>query len=189
MLPWLVLLGLLGDALQGCHASLTMRCSQAVVAAQAELLSTFACWSPSVSQLCSWLNNASHSAPSMRLRALVAAASAGMSNVSSARCSADRCPALTNLLVIIVGGIPIAMPTVLSVTLALGAFRLAKEGAIVARMSAVEEMAGGQPIQPGLDDMRWTVLLRDYMLSVEEMAGVPFSSHGDCSLQTTAELH
>lgn len=55
---------------------------------------------------------------------------------------ADRCPALTNLLVIIVGGIPIAMPTVLSVTLALGAFRLAKEGAIVARMSAVEEMAG-----------------------------------------------
>lgn len=31
------------------------------------------------------------------------------------------CPTLTNLLVIIVGGIPIAMPTVLSVTLALGA--------------------------------------------------------------------
>ena len=46
------------------------------------------------------------------------------------------------MLVIIVGGIPIAMPTVLSVTLALGAFELAKEGAIVARMSAVEEMAG-----------------------------------------------
>lgn len=46
------------------------------------------------------------------------------------------------MLVIIVGGIPIAMPTVLSVTLALGAFKLAKEGAIVARMSAVEEMAG-----------------------------------------------
>lgn len=32
-------------------------------------------------------------------------------------------------------GIPIAMPTVLSVTLALGAFTLAKEGAIVSRMS------------------------------------------------------
>lgn len=43
---------------------------------------------------------------------------------------------------IIVGGIPIAMPTVLSVTLALGAYQLAKQGAIVARMSAVEEMAG-----------------------------------------------
>mmetsp|Transcript_11130 Transcript_11130/g.33371 ORF Transcript_11130/g.33371 Transcript_11130/m.33371 type:complete len:1061 (-) Transcript_11130:545-3727(-) len=54
----------------------------------------------------------------------------------------EKCPTLTNMLVIIVGGIPIAMPTVLSVTLALGAFKLAKEGAIVARMSAVEEMAG-----------------------------------------------
>lgn len=55
---------------------------------------------------------------------------------------AGGCPTLTNMLVIVVGGIPIAMPTVLSVTLALGAARLAKEGAIVARMSAVEEMAG-----------------------------------------------
>ena len=39
---------------------------------------------------------------------------------------AEECPTLTNLLVIIVGGIPIAMPTVLSVTLALGAFKLAR---------------------------------------------------------------
>ncbi len=39
---------------------------------------------------------------------------------------AERCPTLTNMLVIIVGGIPIAMPTVLSVTLALGAFKLAR---------------------------------------------------------------
>lgn len=54
----------------------------------------------------------------------------------------EACPTLTNMLVILVGGIPIAMPTVLSVTLALGAAALAKEGAIVARMSAVEEMAG-----------------------------------------------
>jgi hypothetical protein len=37
--------------------------------------------------------------------------------------------------------------TVLSVTLALGAYQLAKAGAIVARMSAVEEMAGvGLPL-------------------------------------------
>lgn len=41
-------------------------------------------------------------------------------------CTAEKCPTLTNMLVIIVGGIPIAMPTVLSVTLALGAFKLAK---------------------------------------------------------------
>ena len=67
------------------------------------------------------------------------------SRVSSDGCAcgcAEGCPTLTNMLVIIVGGIPIAMPTVLSVTLALGAYKLAKEGAIVARMSAVEEMAG-----------------------------------------------
>jgi hypothetical protein len=55
---------------------------------------------------------------------------------------AEGCPTLTNMLVILVGGIPIAMPTVLSVTLALGAAKLAEQGAIVARMSAVEEMAG-----------------------------------------------
>lgn len=65
-----------------------------------------------------------------------------LSSKASCLCSADGCPTLTNMLVIIVGGIPIAMPTVLNVTLALGAFKLAKEGAIVARMSAVEEMAG-----------------------------------------------
>jgi magnesium-transporting ATPase (P-type) len=34
------------------------------------------------------------------------------------------------MLVIIVGGIPIAMPTVLSVTLALGAYALAKQGGL-----------------------------------------------------------
>lgn len=63
------------------------------------------------------------------------------------RCVAgiDGCPTLTNMLVVIVGGVPIAMPTVLSVTLALGAARLAKEGAIVARMSAVEEGGLGGP--------------------------------------------
>eukprot|EP00873_Tetraselmis_striata_P006578 jgi/Tetstr1/426842/TSEL_017057.t1 len=52
------------------------------------------------------------------------------------------CPTLTNMLVIIVGGIPIAMPTVLSVTLALGAYKLAEKGAIVSRLTSIEEMAG-----------------------------------------------
>eukprot|EP01134_Creolimax_fragrantissima_P008142 CFRG8142T1 len=56
--------------------------------------------------------------------------------------SEGSCPTLSNLLVIIVGGIPIAMPTVLSVTLALGASALAKQGAIVSRLTAIEEMAG-----------------------------------------------
>lgn len=55
---------------------------------------------------------------------------------------AEKCPTLLNILVIVVGGIPIAMPTVLTITLAIGSHQLAAEGAIVARMSSVEEMAG-----------------------------------------------
>jgi len=50
---------------------------------------------------------------------------------------AGGCPILTRVLVIIVGGIPIAMPTVLSVTLALGAYKLAAKGAIVSRLTAM----------------------------------------------------
>ncbi|RVW43703.1 ATPase 8, plasma membrane-type [Vitis vinifera] len=39
-------------------------------------------------------------------------------------------------------GIPIAMPTVLSVTMAIGSHRLSEQGAITKRMTAIEEMAG-----------------------------------------------
>ncbi|XP_024544580.1 plasma membrane ATPase-like [Selaginella moellendorffii] len=46
------------------------------------------------------------------------------------------------LLVLLIGGIPIAMPTVLSITMAVGSHGLAKQGAIVKRMTAIEEMAG-----------------------------------------------
>ncbi|RCV30392.1 hypothetical protein SETIT_6G090800v2 [Setaria italica] len=49
---------------------------------------------------------------------------------------------IDNLLVLLIGGIPIAMPTVLSVTMAIGSHRLAKQGAITKRMTAIEEMAG-----------------------------------------------
>ncbi|KAK8505611.1 hypothetical protein V6N12_038350 [Hibiscus sabdariffa] len=49
---------------------------------------------------------------------------------------------IDNLLVILIGGIPIAMPTVLSVTMAIGSHRLAQQGAITKRMTAIEEMAG-----------------------------------------------
>jgi H+-transporting ATPase len=36
-------------------------------------------------------------------------------------------PGIDNLLVLLIGGIPIAMPTVLSVTMAIGAHRLAQQ--------------------------------------------------------------
>ncbi|KAE8648914.1 ATPase 11, plasma membrane-type [Cucumis sativus] len=51
-------------------------------------------------------------------------------------------PGIDNLLVLLIGGIPIAMPTVLSVTMAIGSHRLSEQGAITKRMTAIEEMAG-----------------------------------------------
>ena len=54
-------------------------------------------------------------------------------------------PVLTTLefcLVLLVAAIPVAMPTVLSVTMAVGARLLAKKEAIVTRLSAIEELAG-----------------------------------------------
>jgi H+-transporting ATPase len=54
-------------------------------------------------------------------------------------------PILTTVefaLVLLVAAIPVAMPTVLSVTMAVGARLLAKREAIVTRLSSIEEMAG-----------------------------------------------
>ena len=54
-------------------------------------------------------------------------------------------PWLTTLrfvLVLTVASIPVAMPTVLSVTMAVGAQKLAKKEAIVSRLAAIEEIAG-----------------------------------------------
>jgi H+-transporting ATPase len=54
-------------------------------------------------------------------------------------------PILTTLqfaLVLTVAAIPVAMPTVLSVTMAVGARLLAKKEAIVTKLSAIEELAG-----------------------------------------------
>ncbi|HEY5079852.1 MAG TPA: plasma-membrane proton-efflux P-type ATPase, partial [Opitutaceae bacterium] len=54
-------------------------------------------------------------------------------------------PVLTTLqfaLVLTVAAIPVALPTVLSVTMAVGARQLAKKEAIVSRLVAIEELAG-----------------------------------------------
>jgi H+-transporting ATPase len=54
-------------------------------------------------------------------------------------------PLITTLqfaLVLLVAAIPVAMPTVLSVTMAVGARLLAKKEAIVTRLAAIEELAG-----------------------------------------------
>ena len=56
-----------------------------------------------------------------------------------------RDPVMSTLefaLVLLVAAIPVAMPTVLSVTMAVGARLLAKKQAIITRLSAIEELAG-----------------------------------------------
>ncbi|KAB2629484.1 plasma membrane ATPase 4 [Pyrus ussuriensis x Pyrus communis] len=58
---------------------------------------------------------------------------------------------IDNLLVLLIGGIPIAMPTVLSVTMAIGSHRLAQKGAMTKRMTAIEEMAGMDSIAKGVE--------------------------------------
>ncbi len=55
---------------------------------------------------------------------------------------AGRQPALLFALVLTVAAIPVAMPTVLSVTMAVGARLLALKEAIVSRLVAIEELAG-----------------------------------------------
>jgi len=46
------------------------------------------------------------------------------------------------ILVLVIAGIPVALPAVLSVTMAVGASRIAKLKAIVAKLTAIEELAG-----------------------------------------------
>ncbi|MEJ2009925.1 MAG: plasma-membrane proton-efflux P-type ATPase [Acidobacteriota bacterium] len=49
---------------------------------------------------------------------------------------------LSFVLIVVVASIPVALPAVLSVTMALGALALSKMKAIVSRLEAIEEMAG-----------------------------------------------
>ena len=46
------------------------------------------------------------------------------------------------MLILLVASIPVAMPAVFSITMALGALALSKQKAIVSRLAAIEEMAG-----------------------------------------------
>jgi H+-transporting ATPase len=55
---------------------------------------------------------------------------------------ADALNILQFVLILLVASIPVAMPAVFSITMALGALALSKQRAIVSRLSAIEEMAG-----------------------------------------------
>jgi H+-transporting ATPase len=54
----------------------------------------------------------------------------------------DALSILQFVLILLVASIPVAMPAVFSITMALGALALAKQKAIVSKLSAIEEMAG-----------------------------------------------
>ena len=56
--------------------------------------------------------------------------------------SSDALGILQFVLVLLVASIPVAMPAVFSITMALGALALSKQKAIVSKLSAIEEMAG-----------------------------------------------
>ena len=72
-------------------------------------------------------------------------------------------------LVITVAAVPVAMPAVLSVTMALGAGVLAKKKAIVTRLSAIEELAG---IDVLCSDKTGTLTLNSLTM------GIPFTLPG-----------
>lgn len=55
---------------------------------------------------------------------------------------ADALEILQFVLILLVASIPVAMPAVFSITMALGALALSKEKAIVSRLASIEEMAG-----------------------------------------------
>jgi H+-transporting ATPase len=54
----------------------------------------------------------------------------------------DALGILQFVLILLVASIPVAMPAVFSITMALGALALSKQKAIVSRLAAIEEMAG-----------------------------------------------
>lgn len=72
-------------------------------------------------------------------------------------------------LVLLVAAIPVAMPTVLSVTMAVGARLLAKKQAVVTRLAAIEELAGVDVL---CSDKTGTLTENKLKL------GDPFSVHG-----------
>ncbi|KAF0682836.1 Aste57867_25059 [Aphanomyces stellatus] len=78
----------------------------------------------------------------------------------------DGCLGVANILVLIVGGIPVAMPTVLSVTLAIGSSALAKENAIVTRLTSIEEMASMEVL---CSDKTGTLTLNKLSVDLENL--------------------
>lgn len=81
----------------------------------------------------------------------------------------DMAATLEYALLLAVAAVPVSMPTVLSVTMAVGAQRLARHGVLVSRLAAVEELAA----------MDWLCVDKTGTLTQNTLtAGTPFSMPG-----------
>jgi H+-transporting ATPase len=85
------------------------------------------------------------------------------------------------VLVLLIASIPVALPAVMSVTMAIGAYTLSLQKAIVSRLSAIEELAGVDVL---CSDKTGTLTMNE--LTVEEF--IPFGSYKDDDVIACAAL-
>jgi len=85
------------------------------------------------------------------------------------------------VLILLVASIPVALPAVMSVTMAIGAYALSKQKAILSRLSAIEELAGVDVL---CSDKTGTLTLNQ--LTVD--ADIPFGSAKPTDVLTAAAL-
>ena len=85
------------------------------------------------------------------------------------------------VLILLVASIPVALPAVMSVTMAIGAYALSKQKAILSRLSAIEELAGVDVL---CSDKTGTLTLNQ--LSVD--AEIPFGNSKSSDVLVVAAL-
>ena len=85
------------------------------------------------------------------------------------------------VLILLVASIPVALPAVMSVTMAIGAYALSKQRAILSRLSAIEELAGVDVL---CSDKTGTLTMNQLSLD----ATIPFGSAKPEDVLTAAAL-
>ncbi|ARQ02291.1 plasma-membrane proton-efflux P-type ATPase [Pseudorhodoplanes sinuspersici] len=85
------------------------------------------------------------------------------------------------VLILLVASIPVALPAVMSVTMAIGAYALSKQKAILSRLSAIEELAGVDIL---CSDKTGTLTMNQLSLD----ATLPFGSFKQDDVLTAAAL-
>lgn len=85
------------------------------------------------------------------------------------------------VLILLVASIPVALPAVMSVTMAIGAYALSKQKAILSRLSAIEELAGVDIL---CSDKTGTLTMNQLSLD----ATIPFGSFKQDDVLTAAAL-